>query len=198
MKHGWMITAGLLGALGLASPATAQDEPDKRGKKMRPRDLKPASKGRAKAMMKARARDVGEVASPEQVEQVKAAVEARKAADAERGKGKGKARGEGKGKGKGAPEAKKARAAEQRAKAKAELGEKLAGKWTPAVIAQQKRHAKRMAKLARIREIAAQKGDEKTLERVAKLKKREEDRHHAWVEKMAADKPGGEDKEDSE
>jgi hypothetical protein len=54
-----------------------------------------------------------------------------------------------------------------------------------ALLAQQKMHARREARLSRVRELATEKKDEAALERVTKLQAKEEARYLKWLEKTA-------------
>lgn len=186
----------IVGTLGLSAPALGQGKPDERVKGVKLNRVKPnrGSKGRAKAEMKARARNVGEVA-PEnkgKVDEIKAKVEAKKADKGNKGdKGKPKpneARGPDTAKSDGAPDVNegwKGRRRAQQAKAN-KLLRKGGDDISPAVIQQQRRHAKRVAKLERIRALATDKGDDKTATRAQKLLEKETERFEAWIARRAA------------
>ncbi len=163
------------------------------------------ARGKDKAQeVKKRANEAKAARGPERAEKGKsraAEAKAERGPDrAEKGKGKAKADDDGPRLGAEAPEASKraagpearaARADASRRRAEAErveakralgpLAER--GAMTPDVRAEQKRHAKRVAKLTRVRELAAAKGNKKALARVEKLEAKEADRHQAWIAK---------------
>lgn len=183
--------------LGLSAPAAAQNKPDERVKGIKMKRVRPTGSENVRG---AKMKPAGGVID--------------KKSKGKKGKGKpdgvgeqGKAhedaahaKGKGKGKAMSAEEraAWQARARTQRTKAKARLQEHGKGTVDAAVAAQQKRHAKRVAQLERIREVAKEKGDSQTVERADALLTKENLRFDGWLKKMSDKKAGEADKEKAE
>lgn len=89
-----------------------------------------------------------------------------------------------------AAEGRKARREKQREEAKARMKGVASedGAVGPEVAAQQRRHAKQVARLQRIQEVAEEEGDEKTAARAKALEAKAHARHEAWLAKKAAAK----------
>lgn len=210
MKETTITTLLLCLGVMTAIPALAQDHGEKPKHKIKgvkgTEGLRPA-KARVKETMKARQRDESEVSeeSKQAVQELKKDIEERKKLDkaghdrreALEKKGPKTAeemRGlDGKGE-------RKKRASEQRSRAKEHLQKYRKGPAAEAVVQQQERHAERMAKFDRIRALATEKGDTKTLARLDKLQAKEEARFQGWLEKSVAAKAGeaDDDKADDE
>lgn len=188
--------AGLI-CLGMtiALPAVAQDRPVKRPKVMR--ELKGIKKNKGLRPLKARARDgmkalerdaqAAEQDARRPAKGLKRELKERRDADraAHDRRTKLKKRGPKTAeqmRGLDGKAARKRRAVMQRAKARKHMRKYRKGPITAPIIEKQRRHARRMAKLNRIRELATAKNDSKTLERLDKLQGLEEARHAKWLQ----------------
>lgn len=108
--------------------------------------------------------------------------EAKKGAD-DKGKGDDKAKGDDKGK--NASE-RAARIAKEHGEQKAKLSTMLKGPMDSAVKEELRRHAERVARLERIKSLAADAKDADATDRATKLTAKENARHDKWMEKHAA------------
>jgi len=181
--------------LAIALPVVAQDKPVKRPKVMR--ELKGIKKNKGLRPLKARARDgmkalerdaqAAEQDAQRPAKGLKRELKERRDADraAHDRRTKLKKRGPKSAaqmRGLDGKAARKKRAAMQRIKVKEHMRKYRKGPITAPIIERQRRHAKRMAKLNRIRELATANKDTKALERLDKLQGLEEAQHHKWLE----------------
>ncbi len=182
-----MIFRALLLCVGLAlvAPASADAKPNKKRHRISGAHKShglTAGNARAKDSMKARKRAKDSV-SPEAAEAIKYKVE-------NSGRGRVKSRTGTALKVAGAVAGAallthQARRARQRAEARRRWNQHGHKRISAALLAQQKNHARRLARLSRIRELATEKKDEPALERVTKLEAKEEAHYLKWLENAA-------------
>lgn len=195
MRVPWFLSAAMVVGWMLSAPNAAHAQ----GKPVEAKKGAAAMRPGLKNVKGKTAEKKGKL-DPAAIEKKKDAVEKKaEAKKALKGKGKGKAKGkEARGDEGSAPapghlqlieEAKKRRAERQerekalRAQKRNEITQALKGRPMERAFTEElRRHAQSRAKLDRVEEVAAEKGDTKALQRVIELRGKEMARHKKWVE----------------